>query len=63
MEGKVRKSTGSSYIVRTDDGKEYECKLKGKFRIKGIRATNPVAVGDRVSFKLDPHNVGLIHEI
>ena len=63
MEGRVRKSTGSSYIVRTDDGKEYECKLKGKFRIKGIRATNPVAVGDRVSFKRDPHNVGLIHEI
>ena len=63
LEGIVRKSTGSWYLVRTGDGKEYECRIKGKFRIQGFRATNPVAVGDRVTFRLDPHNVGLIQEI
>ena len=63
LEGVVRKSTGSWYLVRTHDGKEYECKIKGKFRIKGFRATNPVAVGDHVLFRLDQHNVGMIHEI
>ena len=63
LKGVVRKSTGSWYQVRTPDGREYDCKIKGKFRIKGLRATNPVAVGDYVTFKLDAHNVGLIHDI
>jgi len=63
LKGVVRKSTGSWYLVRTADGREYDCKIKGKFRIKGLRATNPVAVGDYVSFSLDAHNIGLIHEI
>lgn len=46
--GLVVRNTGSSYIVRTEDGKETACRIKGNFRIKGIRTTNPVAVGDIV---------------
>ena len=49
MHGIVIRNTGSSYIVRTDDGTLCECKVKGNFRIKGIRTTNPVAVGDGVT--------------
>ena len=49
MEGLIIKSTGSWYTVLTDDGQLLECKVKGNFRIKGIRSTNPVAVGDRVT--------------
>lgn len=48
MRGLVIKSTGSSYIVRLDDGKDVECRIKGNFRIRGIRSTNPIAVGDYV---------------
>ncbi len=48
LRGLVIKSTGSSYIVRTDDGQDVECHIKGNFRIRGIRSTNPVAVGDHV---------------
>ena len=48
MRGLVTKSTGSSYIVRMDDGSDVECRIKGNFRIRGIRSTNPVAVGDFV---------------
>src|SRR5574344_103421 len=50
MRGLVIKCTGSSYIVRTEDGVCLECKVKGSFRIKGIKSTNPVAVGDYVVF-------------
>lgn len=49
MHGLVIKSTGSWYTVRTDDGRIVECKVKGNFRLRGIRSTNPVAVGDGVS--------------
>ena len=49
MKGLVIKNTGSWYTVLTDDGQLLECKVKGNFRIKGIRSTNPVAVGDRVT--------------
>ena len=48
MKGLVVKNTGSWYTVRTDDGQLIESKIKGNFRLKGIRNTNPVAVGDRV---------------
>ena len=48
MKGLVVKNTGSWYTVRTDDGQLLDCKVKGNFRLKGIRTTNPVAVGDRV---------------
>lgn len=49
MRGLVIKSTGSSYWVYLDDGTTIECKIKGNFRIRGIRSTNPVAVGDYVT--------------
>ncbi len=50
MEGLVIRNTGSHYVVAPDDGSaEINCKIKGNFRIKGIRTTNPVAVGDRVT--------------
>ena len=49
MKGLVIKNTGSWYTVLADDGQLLDCKVKGNFRIKGIRSTNPVAVGDRVS--------------
>ena len=48
MQGLVIKNTGSWYVVMTDDGQLFECKVKGNFRLKGIRSTNPVAVGDQV---------------
>ena len=48
MRGLVIKNTGSWYTVLTDDGQLLDCKIKGNFRLKGIRSTNPVAVGDRV---------------
>ncbi|WP_029035138.1 ribosome small subunit-dependent GTPase A [Salinimicrobium terrae] len=53
MTGTVYKSTGSWYQVKADDGRFYQCRIKGKFRIKDIKSTNPVAVGDRVEFKLE----------
>ena len=49
MKGLVVKNTGSWYTVKTDDGRMVDSKIKGNFRLKGIRSTNPVAVGDRVS--------------
>lgn len=57
MHGKVIKSTGSWYVVRTDDGRIVECKVKGNFRLRGIRSTNPVAVGDGVNIK-EQHTEG-----
>lgn len=53
MKGTVYKSTGSWYQVKSEDGQFYECRIKGKFRIKGIKNTNPVAVGDRVVFDIE----------
>ncbi len=53
MTGLVYKSTGSWYTVKTELGKTYECRIKGKFRLKGIKSTNPIAVGDYVDFELD----------
>ncbi len=54
MIGRVIKSTGSWYTVEDSRLKRYECRLKGKFRIKGLRTTNPVAVGDKVDFDEEP---------
>ena len=56
MRGLVVKNTGSWYTVLTDDGQLIDCKIKGNFRLKGIRSTNPVAVGDRV--QIVPNNEG-----
>ena len=51
MEGLVIKSTGSWFLVKTSDNQLINCKIKGKFRLKGIKTTNPVAVGDRVEIE------------
>ena len=56
MNGTVYKSTGSWYTVKSTDGVFYECRIKGKFRTQGIKSTNPVAVGDHVTFELG--NIG-----
>ena len=53
MKGTVYKSTGSWYTVKSEEGSFYECRIKGKFRIKGIKSTNPVSVGDNVVFELE----------
>ena len=66
MKGVVYKSTGSWYTVKTEQGDTYECRIKGKFRIKGIKSTNPVSVGDHVDFKLETKNdqvTGVIEHI
>ena len=63
MKGLVIKSTGSSYIVRLDDGLDAECHIKGNFRIRGIRSTNPVAVGDYVEVQTLPDGTQWIKEI
>lgn len=56
MTGVVYKSTGSWYLVKGNDGNLVKCRIKGKFRIKGIKSTNPIAVGDRVDFIMETHN-------
>ena len=61
--GLVIKNTGSWYVVKTEDGKQIECKIKGNFRLKGIRSTNPIAVGDRVRIVLNPEGTAFITEI
>ncbi len=64
MEGTVIRNTGSAYLVEPDGGgSAVECKIKGKFRLKGIRTTNPVAVGDRVVFNMQTDNTAYITEI
>lgn len=50
MHGIVIRNTGYSYTVKTDAGEVFDCKVKGNFRIRGIRTTNPVAIGDKVTF-------------
>ncbi len=61
--GIVVRSTGSSYTVLTDEGKTVNCKVKGNFRLKGIRSTNPVAVGDGVTLTGDTDEVAYITAI
>lgn len=66
MTGHVYKSTGSWYTVKTQLGEVYQCRIKGKFRIKGIKSTNPIAVGDVVDFELETKNdevSGIIYNI
>ena len=63
MKGLVIKNTGSWYTVKGDDGKVVECKIKGNFRLKGIRSTNPVAVGDRVEIALNQAETAFITHI
>ena len=63
MKGLVIKNTGSWYTVRTDDGQTIESKIKGNFRLKGIRSTNPVAVGDRVEIVTNQEGTAFIKDI
>ncbi len=66
MTGLVYKSTGSWYTVKGEDHQVYECRIKGKFRMQGIKSTNPIAVGDEVDFELDDTSdsiTGTIHNI
>ncbi len=53
MTGTIYKSTGSWYFVKSEQGDLYQCRIKGKFRIKGIKSTNPIAVGDTVEFDVE----------
>ena len=66
MKGVVYKSTGSWYTVKATNGVFYECKIKGKFRIEGIKSTNPVAAGDHVAFEVETkgdETIGIINKI
>lgn len=63
MLGLVVKNTGSWYCVKADDGRMVDCKVKGNFRLKGIRSTNPVAVGDRVEIRINPEGTAFITAI
>ncbi|MBC7494645.1 MAG: ribosome small subunit-dependent GTPase A [Flavobacterium sp.] len=66
MTGIVYKSTGSWYTVKSSEGDFMDCRIKGKFRIKGIKSTNPIAVGDVVDYQIDENSdarTGAIHNI
>tara|TARA_B110000003_G_scaffold9602_1_gene9891 strand:+ start:14388 stop:15332 length:945 start_codon:yes stop_codon:yes gene_type:complete len=66
MTGVIYKSTGSWYFVKSQRGVFYKCRIKGKFRIKGIKSTNPIAVGDNVEFDIETigdEQVGVIKTI
>lgn len=63
MQGLVIKNTGSWYTVKTVEGSVVDCKIKGNFRLKGIRSTNPVAVGDHVEIELNSQNTAFITAI
>lgn len=63
MNGIVIRNTGSWYVVYTDDGNDVNCKIKGNFRLKGLRTTNPVAVGDHVTININPDGNAFITAI
>ena len=64
MTGVIVKSTGSWYSVRTDSHSQIQCRIRGKFRTKGIKSTNPVTVGDHVDFEMELNsNTGIISNI
>ena len=66
MKGLVYKSTGSWYTVKSETGDTFDCKIKGKLRLKNINSTNPVVVGDFVEFDVEDHDqqeVGIIKKI
>ena len=62
LEGIVYKSTGSWYLVKSEN-KFFECRIKGKIRLKDISTTNPIAVGDQVKFELESDGKGIISDI
>jgi ribosome biogenesis GTPase len=64
MQGIVMKSTGSWYKIRSNDGKIHDCRIVGKFRMDGIKSTNPISVGDVVFFEIEPDKeTGIIKKI
>ena len=63
MKGLVIRNTGSWYQVKTDDDRLIDCKIKGSFRLKGIKSTNPIAVGDRVDIAINPEGTAFITHI
>ncbi len=64
MNGVVTKSTGSWYWVRTQEHQVFQCRIRGKFRTRGIKSTNPITVGDYVDFEIDPaEGTGMITKI
>lgn len=63
MQGLVIKNTGSWYTVKTNNGDFINCKIKGNFRLKGIRSTNPIAVGDNVDIVLNQEGTAFITHI
>lgn len=63
MRGLVTKNTGSWYLVKTDDGRLIDSKIKGNFRLKDIKSTNPVAVGDYVDITINQEGFAFITEI
>lgn len=66
MTGTIYKSTGSWYDVKTLQGKDFKCRIKGKFRMQDIKSTNPIAVGDVVDFEVETKNdevTGVINQI
>ena len=63
QEGLVIRTTGSWYRVLLTDGQQYDCRLRGNYRLRGNKQTNPVAVGDRVLFEMQNDGTGVIHEV
>ena len=63
QKGLVIKSTGSWYQVKSEANEIVECRIKGKFRLKGIDTTNPIAVGDQVEFEMIEDGTGVIKTI
>lgn len=63
MKGVITKSTGSWYVVRLENGKYIDARIKGKFRLEGIRTTNPIAVGDLVTLDIEDDGTAIINEI
>lgn len=63
QEGLVIRTTGSWYRVLLADGGQYDCRLRGNYRLRGNKQTNPVAVGDRVLFEIQDDGTGVIHEV
>ena len=63
MTGLVIKNTGSWFDVRTAEGEVVPCKVKGNFRLKGIRSTSPVVVGDYVTFEKNREGTAFITQI
>ena len=63
MEGLVIKSTGSWYEVKSKQGEVIRCRVRGKLKMKGMKVTNPVAVGDKVQYELEEEGIGIIFSI